>query len=127
LKKGLMNMKSNISIVFAAAVLASVTQANANPADYYECGDMIAVEGQSTGVEGSADFKKYNGHVPENLAELRAISGWQSAVADHCPEFSAIWRRAEEKSINCDAGVGHVTCTATAIPAQKILTKLFGR
>jgi hypothetical protein len=121
-----MNMKTNISIVFAAALLASATQAHANPADYYECGDMIAVEGKSTNVEGSADVKKYNGHVPENLAELRAISGWQSAVADHCPEFSAIWRRATEKSITCDAGAGHVTCTATAIPREKILSKLFG-
>ncbi len=120
-------MKTIFSIVFAAALLAPVTQVNANPADFYECGDMISVEGKSSNVEGSADFKKYNGRVPENLAELRAISSWQSAIADHCPEFSAVWRRAEEKSITCDAGAGHQICTATAIPRQKILSRILGR
>ena len=120
-------MTKIFSIAVAVAVLAPLTQAAANPADYYECGDMIAVQGQSTNVDGSADFKKYNGHVPKNLAELRAISGWQSAVADHCPQYSAVWRRAEEKSITCDAGEGRQICTATAVPRQKILSKLFGR
>ena len=117
-----MKMKRIFSSVFAAAILASTLPAAAGPADDYECGDMIAVTGTSTHVEGSDDFKKYNGRVPADLAKLRAISGWQGAVADHCPQYSAVWHRATEKSITCEASAGHEHCTATAIPRRKILS-----
>jgi hypothetical protein len=121
---GLLTMIKIFQSVLAAACFFSAAPAIANPADYYECGDMISVTGTSTQVEGSGDFKKYNGHVPADLAKLRAISGWQGAVADHCPEYSAVWRRATEKSITCDASAGHQHCTATGIPRRKILSWL---
>jgi hypothetical protein len=126
---GLLKMTKSFPSVLAAACLLSAVPvssvpAHANPADFYECGDMISVTGTSAEVEGSDDFKKYNGHVPADLAKLRAISGWQGAVADHCPEYSAVWRRATEKSIECDASSGHQHCTATAIPRRKILSWL---
>jgi hypothetical protein len=116
-------MKPIFATTLAAALLMS-SQVKAGPGDYYECGDMLSVEGTSSNVEGSDDFKKYNGHPPADLAKLRAISTWQGIIAEQCPHDSAIWRRAKEKSVECEGSAGHEHCTATAIPGRKILSWL---
>jgi hypothetical protein len=96
----------------------------ANAASPLACNAAIEAEGTATRVEGSDDFQKYNGHVPGDLARLRAISAWQGRVADLCPGYSAVWRRATNANVECDSGMGHDTCTATGTPRRKVLSWL---
>ena len=96
----------------------------ANAASGTACDAIISAEGRATHVEGSADFEKYNGHPPADLAQRRAISAWQSRVADLCPGYSAVWRRATNANVDCDAGMGHENCTASGQPRRKILSWL---
>ncbi len=110
------------SKIVAAGVLAASLSTSAHAASGTACDAILSAEGRATRVEGSADFEKYNGHVPGNLAQLRAISAWQSSVADHCPGYSANWRRATNTNIDCDAGMGHDNCMASAQPRRKFFT-----
>jgi hypothetical protein len=63
-------MKPMFAAVFAAALVVPVAANAAGSA----CGVALSAEGKSTHVEGSDDYKHYNGHVPANVARLRAIS-----------------------------------------------------
>ena len=116
--------------IFAAALASSLLIASlpfaATAADD-ACGQALSAEGRATRVEGSSDFNKYNGHVPADLARLRAISAWQGRVADLCPRSSAVWRRALNARVDCDAGMGHDTCIATAAPRRKLLSWILPR
>ena len=69
-----------------AGLIAAVSS-SANAASGTACDRIVSAEGRATNVEGSDDFKKYNGHVPANLARLRAISAWQGRVADQFPRL----------------------------------------
>jgi hypothetical protein len=112
-------MKPMFAAALAAALLVPATAAKAaNSA----CGVALSAEGKSTRVEGSDDYNHYNGHVPADLARLRAISAWQGRVADSCPGYSAVWRRAFNARVDCDSGMGHDYCTATATPRRKLFS-----
>lgn len=115
------------STALIAGFLIAGCAAPASAASGSACDTIISAEGRSSHIEGSADFEKYNGHVPANLAQLRAISAWQSHVADICPGYSAVWRRANNAHVDCDAGMGHENCLATAQPRRKILSWLLHR
>ena len=104
-------------------LVAMAVSVSANAADG-NCGGSITAEGRATRVGGSDDFERYNGHVPADLASRRAISAWQSYVADHCPGYSAVWRRALVKDVECDSGMGHENCTAIASPRRKLFSWL---
>jgi hypothetical protein len=112
-------MKPMFAAALAAAFLVPAATAKAaNSA----CGVALSAEGKSTRVEGSDDYKHYNGHIPADLAQLRAISAWQGRVADTCPGYSAVWRRAFNARVDCDSGMGHDYCTATATPRRKLFS-----
>ena len=126
-KKGLIAMTRIFSKLVAAGVLAASLSASANAASGTACDAILSAGGRATRVEGSADFEKYNGHVPDNLAHLRAISAWQSRVADLCPGYSANWRRATNTNVDCDAGMGHENCLASAQPRRKFFSWILPR
>ena len=119
-------MNRILSAALATSLLIASLPFGANAAND-PCGRALSAEGRATRVEGSSDFKRYNGHVPADLARLRAISAWQGRVADLCPRYSAIWRRAVNAHVDCDAGMGHDTCIATATPRRKLLSWILPR
>jgi hypothetical protein len=108
-------------LAVATLIFALSAQSSASNASNGACSAAISADGVSAHVEGSADFERYHGHVPEGLAKSRAIAAWQQKVASDCAGFSAKWWRAKAASVECDAGMGHDYCTATAVPARKLL------
>lgn len=115
-----------LSSLAAAAALIAALPLSAEAAKS-ACGGVVSAEGRATRVEGSDDFRRFNGHVPADLARLRAISAWQGKIADTCPRHSAIWRRALNPSVDCDAGMSKDWCIATASPRRKLFSRFLPR
>jgi hypothetical protein len=109
-------------MTLTAGLLMASLNGPANAASGAACDAIISAQGRATRVEGSDDFIRFNRHVPADLAQRRAISAWQSYVADHCPGYSAIWRRATNTHVDCDSGMGHDDCMATGQPRRKLFS-----
>ena len=86
------------------------------------CNTIISAEGKSIHVEGSDDFEKYQGRVPPDLAQRRAIAAWQSKVASACPAYSVRWWRSVARTIDCQSGMGKSICKVSAAPAPKLFS-----
>ena len=112
----------NRIVLAAAAVLLSAGAALANDPT---CSQKIEARGVSSHVEGGQDFEHYKGQVPPGLAKRRAIQSWQLKVTTYCPSFSNKWWRARTAQVECDTGLGHERCLASAAPARKLLSVLF--
>ena len=118
------------TIIFAAAVCSLIFAASAakagdtggdnEPFDV-NCRVAISAEGATSNVDGSADWKKYKGQIPQGLAKRRAIDNWEAIVSTNCPQYSARWWRSRSKDVSCEGAAGHEYCTATATPARKLL------
>jgi hypothetical protein len=108
----------------AAAIYALATSAVPSSASEVDCRAPVSASGVTSHVEGSADFERYAGKVPQGLAKRRAIDAWQMTVATRCAGYSNKWWRARAANVECEGGMGHTHCTATAKPARKILSFL---
>lgn len=108
----------------AAAIYALATSAVPSSANEVDCAAPVSATAVSTHVEGSADFERYAGKVPEGLAKRRAIDAWQLKVATNCAGYSNKWWRAKAANVDCEGTMGHTHCTATAAPVRKMLSFL---
>lgn len=117
-----MNRPTTRIVLAVAAVMLSAGAALANDPT---CGDKIEARGVSSHVEGGQDFERYKGQVAPGLAKRRAIQSWQLKVSTYCPSFSNKWWRARTAQVECDTGLGHERCLASAAPARKLLSVLF--
>lgn len=107
-------------IATAALIYALAAGAPASNAADVDCRATISADGVSAHIEGSADFEQYRGKVPDGLAKARAIAAWQGKVTASCPGYSSKWWRAKAAQVDCDSGMGHQSCTATASPVRKL-------
>jgi hypothetical protein len=112
-------MSRILALALALSVLAPAVHASEAAT---ACNTIISAEGKSTFVEGSDDFETYNGRVPPDLAQRRAIAAWQSKVASACPSYSVRWWRSVARKIDCDSGMGKSICTVSAAPAPKLFS-----
>lgn len=104
--------------IAAMAIMTTTGAAHASPAS---CGDAITAKGVATFVEGSGDWTHYKGRIPPGLAKRRAIDNWQANVKTLCPHDNPRWWISRAKNLECEGAAGHEICTATAIPARKLI------
>jgi hypothetical protein len=110
-------------ILYALAAIAAGAAAGPMPASSAAepvCNAAIIAQGASAHVEGSEDWKRFNGKIPDGLAKHRAIEAWEQAIAGKCPSFSTHWSRALGQHVECEGAMGHEYCTASAVPARKL-------
>lgn len=113
-------MTRKLALSFASLVLVA---AAAGSAHAVSCSSTISGEGRISTAEGSADWNKYDGRPPDELAGDRAIWAWTLKVRADCPYHSLQWAKARGKDVDCEGSAGHVNCTATAAPARYAIDK----
>lgn len=52
----------------------------------------------------------------ESLARAYATGDWENKVHKSLPRCNYFWHMARDKSVTCDAGMGHVECRASGEP-----------
>lgn len=119
-------MKGTLLPALAAALALSASAAAAADLAPLNCESRVAAVGVSSASEGGRDFERYKGQVPPGLARKRAIDNWQAQVSTACPRHSAKWWRARGVGVACEGVKSREYCTATAQPARKLLSFLFG-
>lgn len=119
-------MKGSVFPAILAALALSASTAVAADPTALNCESNVMAVGVSSAAEGGRDFERYKGQVPPGLARKRAIDNWQAQVSSACPRHSAKWWRARGIGVACEGVKSREYCTATAQPARKLLSFLFG-
>jgi len=52
----------------------------------------------------------------ETLARAYATGDWENKVRKSLPGCNYFWHMARDKSVSCDAGMGHIECHASGEP-----------
>lgn len=111
-------MNTLVKVSLAAFAMTAASSVTAS-ADSTRCHHTISGFGRSSHVDGSTDWSRFGGNVPEGLARNRAILSWKSKVSKSCPGHTTLWWRAHEKRVECDGSAGHTDCTVFATPGRK--------